>query len=313
MDKKYNDLVYLFNRLTDRIEYLFDIDKEKAFTYAMSILALDDVPSFNGVSEEANLSIESYFKRFKKENYPIDLIRRAYNEAYLYSLRDIKDLEIETTSELISLYLRYITKTIASLLDYDHVNILNPSPNSGSFLSSLALTEGINEEDLVAVEDREKFYRITTNLRDLCKLRYKVIDTLPSLSYRSDIIVSDPFLRKVEDILIFFEDYHEYLNIGGFFVVSLMTDFVKSRVFSDMLERYSLKLIGVIEYPKDLYEGLIKNSIVILEYKGEDNKEFFTAEMPSVQKIEDNYKVLNNIGSYLKGYLEGEKNENNVN
>ena len=92
-----------------------------------------------------------------------------------------------------------------------------------------------------------------------------------------------------------------------------MTDFIKSRVFSDMLERYSLKLIGVIEYPKDLYEGLIKNSIVILEYKGEDNKEFFTAEMPSVQKIEDNYKVLNNIGSYLKGYLEGEKNENNVN
>ncbi|MCR5564543.1 MAG: hypothetical protein K6F59_01935 [Gammaproteobacteria bacterium] len=67
MDKKYNDLVYLFNRLTDRIEYLFDIDKEKAFTYAMSILALDDVPSFNGVSEEANLSIESYFKRFKKD------------------------------------------------------------------------------------------------------------------------------------------------------------------------------------------------------------------------------------------------------
>ena len=29
MDKKYNDLVYLFNKLTDRIEYLFNIDKEK--------------------------------------------------------------------------------------------------------------------------------------------------------------------------------------------------------------------------------------------------------------------------------------------
>ena len=36
-------------------------------------------------------------------------------------------------------------------------------------------------------------------------------------------------------------------------------------------------------------KSLFKNSIVILEYKGGKNKEFFTAEMPSVKQIEDNW------------------------
>ena len=92
-----------------------------------------------------------------------------------------------------------------------------------------------------------------------------------------------------------------------------MTDFVRSRVFTDMIEKYGYKFIGLIEYPKDLMEGLIQNSIVILENKKEENKEFFHAEMPSIKNVDANIKVMNEIKDYLVHYIRSENNENNVN
>ena len=313
MDSKVKDLVYLFEKLTDKVSLVFETPKDNAFIVATTILAQKELPLFKNISDEDNNSIRSYFKRFKAESYSIPDLRKAFNEAFLFSLRDKENLEIETSSELIILYLRLITLTLKNSLDYEHTVIYNPSSNNGSLITSIASSEGVNSSDVYVYEDRYNYASITMNLRDLCGLDYKISDTLPSMSFRSDIIVSDPFLRSVEDILIFFEDCHDYLNQDGFIVVSLMTDFIRSRVFSDMLEKYGYTLIGLVEYPKDLYNGLIKNSIVILENKSEKNKEFFTSEMPSVKNIDGNLKVLNDIKTYLINYLGGNKNENNVN
>ena len=130
-----------------------------------------------------------------------------------------------------------------------------------------------------------------------------LLRSLPVPSFRADIIVSDPFLRNPEDILVFFEDYMEYLNMGGFFVVTLPTDYIRSRVFSDSLEKHSLVLLGLIEYPKDLLEGLIDSSIVILEKKDTTNKEFFHISMSSVKDIEKNIEIMGEIKKYLTEYL----------
>ena len=116
----------------------------------------------------------------------------------------------------------------------------------------------------------------------------------------------------MEDILVFFEDYHEYLNNEGFFIVSLMNEFVRSRVFSDMLEKYGYVLIGIIEYPKDLLEGIIDNSIVILEAKDDKNLEFFHLQMALVKNVDGNFQKIKEIKKYLREYREGSKNENHV-
>ena len=89
------------------------------------------------------------------------------------------------------------------------------------------------------------------------------------MSFRCDLLISDPFLNKVEDILVFFEDYLEYLNNESFMIVVLPTDFIRSRVFSDLIIDKGLVLIGLIEYPKDYFDGLIKSSIVIKLVKNE--------------------------------------------
>lgn len=312
MDSKIKDLVYLFEKLTDKVSLVFDTPKDNAFIVATTILSQNDLPLFKNISDEDNASLQSYFKRYKADSYTTQEIRKAFNEAFLFSLRDKEKLEIETSSELIILYLRMITTVLKNSLDYEHTIILNPSSNNGSLVTSICAS-GIYSGDIYVTEERYNYASLTMNLKNLCGLDFKVSDTLPSMKFRCDIIVSDPFLRSVEDILIFFEDYHEYLNQDGFFVVSLMTDFVRSRVFSDMIEKYGYTLIGLVEYPKDLYNGLIKNSIVILENKSEKNKEFFSAEMPSVKNIDANLKVLNDIKTYLIDYLGGNKNENNVN
>ncbi|MCR5740890.1 MAG: hypothetical protein K6G38_00295 [Gammaproteobacteria bacterium] len=306
MDKA-KELTYLFEKMTDKISLIFEIDKPKAFTAATFMLSQPKLPLFKNLSLEDNESIQSYFKRYKSETYSIPEIRLAFNEAYLFSLREKESVEVETSSELIILYLRLITLLIRSHMDYEHVMILNPSSNSGSLITAISSDPSIDSKDVFVVEDRESFSSLTQNLRDLTKLQFEVSNSLPQLSYRCDIIVSDPFLRNVEDILIFFEDYHDYLNRGGFMVLSLMTEFVRSRVFTDNLERYGLKLVGLIEYPKDLYGGLIKNSIVVLEYKDDKNKEFFHAEMPSIKNIEANQKVLKEIKEYLNNYFGGNK------
>lgn len=313
MDSKVKDLVYLIEKLTDKVSLVFETPKDNAFIVATTILSQKELPLFKNISDEDNSSIQSYFRRYKAETYTVQEIRKAFNEAFLFSLRDKENYEIETSSELIILYLRMITLTIKDCLDYEHTIILNPSSNNGSLVTSICQSENVNSSDVYVTEDRYNYASITMNLRDMCNLDYKISDTLPSMRFRCDIIVSDPFLRSVEDILIFFEDYHEYLNQDGFIIVSLMTDFVRSRVFSDMIEKYGYMLIGLVEYPKDLYNGLIKNSIVILENKKEKNDEFFTTEMPSVKNIDDNFKVLNDIKLYLTNYLGGSKNENNVN
>lgn len=307
------ELVKIMEDFTDLLMELFNSDRKTSFLAASYILSVNTLPAFTNIEEEGNKKIKKFYDSFKSMSYTPQDMRMAFNEAYLYSLKDVKDFEIETTLELPLLYLRLLTLAVTDNLNYDHVIVFNPSSNSGSLAASLSLSGKIKDEDLYVLEDRSDYSRLTLTLRDLCERKYKVSDALPSLSFKADVIVSDPFLRSVEDILIFFEDYHEYLNNDGFFIVSLMTDFVRSRVFTDMIEKYGYKFIGLIEYPKDLMEGLIQNSIVILENKKEENKEFFHAEMPSIKNVDANIKVMNEIKDYLVHYIRSENNENNVN
>jgi len=315
MDKDSNTekILNLMKDFTDLAGSLFNVSKDKAFIAASYLLSQKKLPFFSSLKENENREIQGYFNRFHEINYKPYEMRRAFKEAYLFSLRELERVNVDTTLELPLLYLKMITETIASKLNYEHTIVLNPSANDGSLAQSLADSKIIREDDLYVIEERNDFLRLSENLRDLSGFTYKTQDSLPKLSFKADIIVSDPFLRSVEDILIFFEDYLEYLNTDGFMVIVLMNEFVRSRVFTDNILKYKLVLIGIIEYPKDLLDGLIDSSIVILEKKNQLNNEFFTASMPSIKKIEDNIKVMNNIKEYIDEYIGGSTNENNVN
>lgn len=307
------DLALSLERFSGLIARIFKIDNERSFMAASYIFSQKEIPKFSNITEDENAEIRSFFTDFKNMEYRPSEMRIAFNEAYLYSLRDKESVEVNVTSELPLLYLRLIADTIASKLDYDHITVLNPNSNSGSLSVALALSPNIKAADLYAVEELPDFLRLSSSLRDLCGFNYPVQENFPKYDFRADIIVSDPFLRSVEDILIFFEDYHTYLSLDGFFIAVLMNEFVRSRVFTDMLDKYGYELIGIIEYPKDLLGGLIDSSIVVMENKREENKEFFHAKMPSVKHIEDNLKVMNDVKSYIINYMESEKNENHVN
>ena len=289
--------------LTDEVHYIFETPLDNAFVVATYILSSKSLPYFSNLSEEANNTISSIYNTFKKIQYTPYEMRRAFSEAYLMSLRDVKDYTVKVTLELPLLYFRMIVDLLASKTEYEHITILNASANIGTLSLALAMSENINENDLYVTVNNEEEVRIAENLRNLSGYTYPIQDTLPSLSFRADIIVSDPFLRTPEDILIFFEDYMEYLNTNGFFVVALPTDYIRSRVFSDSLEDHNLVLLGLIEYPKDLLEGLIESSIVILERKTATNKEFFHVSMPSIKDIEQNIKIMDEIKKYISEYL----------
>ena len=144
------ELIYLFEKMTDKVSLIFDIPKENAFSASTFILSQPQFPGFKNISEEDNESIKSYFDRYKRNNFNNGIIRRAFNEAYLFSLRDYSEVEINTTSELIILYLRMITITLRKLMDFEHVVVLNPYSNIGSLASSLAISN-LNDEDLFVV------------------------------------------------------------------------------------------------------------------------------------------------------------------
>lgn len=288
---------------TDEIHYIFETPLDNAFVVATYILSSKQLPYFSNLSEEANNTISSIYKTFKKIEYTPHEMRRAFSEAYLMSLRDVKNYTVNVTLELPLIYLRMIVDLLASHMEYEHITILNANANIGTLALALAMSENINENDLYVTVNNDEEERIAENLRNLSGYAYPIQNTLPSLSFRADIIVSDPFLRTPEDILVFFEDYMEYLNTGGFFIVTLPTDYIRSRVFSDSLEEHNLVLLGLIEYPKDLLEGLIESSIVILERKTTTNKEFFHISMSSIKDIEQNIKIMDEIKKYISKYL----------
>ena len=288
---------------TDEIHYIFETPLDNAFVVATYILSSKQLPYFSNLSEEANNTISSIYKTFKKIEYTPHEMRRAFSEAYLMSLRDVKNYTVNVTLELPLIYLRMIVDLLASHMEYEHITILNANANIGTLALALAMSENINENDLYVTVNNDEEERIAENLRNLSGYAYPIQNTLPSLSFRADIIVSDPFLRTPEDILVFFEDYMEYLNTDGFFIVSLPTDYIRSRVFSDSLEEHNLVLLGLIEYPKDLLEGLIESSIVILERKTTTNKEFFHISMSSIKDIEQNIKIMDEIKKYISKYL----------
>ena len=288
---------------TDEIHYIFETPLDNAFVVATYILSSKQLPYFSNLSEEANNTISSIYNTFKKIEYTPHEMRRAFSEAYLMSLRDVKNYTVNVTLELPLIYLRMIVDLLASHMEYEHITILNANANIGTLALALAMSENINENDLYVTVNNDEEERIAENLRNLSGYAYPIQNTLPSLSFRADIIVSDPFLRTPEDILVFFEDYMEYLNTGGFFIVTLPTDYIRSRVFSDSLEEHNLVLLGLIEYPKDLLEGLIESSIVILERKTTTNKEFFHISMSSIKDIEQNIKIMDEIKKYISKYL----------
>lgn len=297
------NLKNIISDLTDEVHYIFDTPLDKAFIVATYILSSKQLPYFSNLSEEANETIKLLYDGFRKIEYTPYELRRAFSEAFLMSLRDVKDYTVNVTLELPLLYLRMIVNLLASYSSFGHTAVLNASANIGTLSLALAISDSINADDLYVTVNSDEEERIATNLRNLSGLSYPIQSTLPSLSFRADIIVSDPFLRNPEDILVFFEDYMEYLNMGGFFVVTLPTDYIRSRVFSDSLEKHSLVLLGLIEYPKDLLEGLIDSSIVILEKKDTTNKEFFHISMSSVKDIEKNIEIMDEIKKYLTEYL----------
>jgi len=291
--------------LTDALANIFNISLEKAFIASTYILSQNELPYFKNLSEEENNIIVHYYDNFKKISYTGSEMRRAFSESYLLSLREIENYTVNVTLELPLIYLVALSDLIISNFNYSEINVLNASGNNGNLALALYLAEHINKTNLSVTVNNEDELRIATNLRDLAKGEYDISSSAKELSYRCDLIVSDPFLKTAEDILVFFEENLEYLNNEGFFITVLPTQFVRSRIFSDLVNDHSLLLIGLIEYPKDLLEGLISSSIVILEKNHKDNKEFFHSMMPSVKDIDSNIKVLNEIKKYIKDYFEG--------
>lgn len=313
-DSKNNvvQLTNLFDGMTDLVAGLFHTDNLKAFALSTYILIQKICPKFKELKEEENDQIQRYYQMYGSMNFKRDEILFSFNESFLNSLYNLKEVEVEVSPELVNIYLSVIVSVLVESSDFEHTIILNPSTNNGSLISMIASLPSVDSSFIYGIEDRPIYKRLTENLGALMNLSYQVQSNLPSLSFRSDIIVSDPFLRNVEDILVFFEDYHEYLNNEGFFIVSLMNEFVRSRVFSDMLEKYGYVLIGIIEYPQDLLEGIIDNSIVILEAKDDKNLEFFHLQMALVKNVDGNFQKIKEIKKYLREYREGSKNENHV-
>ena len=228
----------LFADFTDECQGIFDTTLQNAFIVATYIFSLKTLPYFQSLSSEANETIETYFNKFKTISYDPYEMRRAFSESYLLSLRDLESYTVNVTLELPLQYLRTITDAIASNLNYDHNNILNANGNIGNLALALALSEHIEPKDLYVTVVKPEELRLAKSLRTLSRSKYTIQDVLPSLSFRADIIVSDPFLRKIEDILVFFEDYTEYLNNHSFMIVTLPTEYIRDRVFSDSLEKH---------------------------------------------------------------------------
>jgi len=301
--KELKDIFLIF---TNKISEILKTPLDNAFILSMYLLSNNKLAYINNINEKDNEIFEKLFNNFKNIEYRPSELRRAYIEAYLDTLKNKENYTIDVTLELPIVYLRLISNVLVSNIPYSNINILNALGNNGNLACSLSISDYIDSKNIYVTVKNEKEEKIATNLRNLTGFSYEITKSLPSLSYRCDLIISDPFLRTSEDILIFFEDYLEYLNQGGFFVVILPTQFVRSRIFSDLLEDHNLILLGLIEYPSDLMEGVMKSSIVIIEKKDKRNKEFFSAEMPSVKDVEGNMKIMNEIKEYLIEYFKGE-------
>ena len=133
------ELVKIMEDFTDLLMELFNSDRKTSFLAASYILSVNTLPAFTNIEEEGNKKIKKFYDSFKSMSYTPQDMRMAFNEAYLYSLKDVKDFEIETTLELPLLYLRLLTLAVTDNLNYDHVIVFNPSSNSGSLAASLSL------------------------------------------------------------------------------------------------------------------------------------------------------------------------------
>ena len=295
-----------------KVKDAFKTDLETSFVASSFLLSQKSIPDISNISEDDNKSLKELHSEFKSISYDYETLRLAFSYAYLNSLKEKDKVRVSTTPELSIIYLKEIVKTLYDNLKYEKVNVINPYSNNG--VLTLALKNiGISDESLLSIEESKNFNILSKALRDLSYSSYEVLDMLPIDSYRFDILVSDPFLDAVEDLLIFFEDYNMYANLDAFIVVVLNNDFIRSRVFSDMIQKYKYALVGVIEYPKDLLDGALDSSIVILHNKLEPNKEFFRNVMPSVKEVDKNIENIKIIKDNLVKYLGDIENENNVN
>ena len=295
-----------------KVKDAFKTDIETSFVASSFLLSQKSIPDISNISEDDNKSLKELHSEFKSISYDYETLRLAFSYAYLNSLKEKEKVRVSTTPELSIIYLKEIVKTLYDNLKYEKVNVINPYSNNG--VLTLALKNiGISDESLLSIEESKNFNVLSKALRDLSYSSYEVLDMLPIDSYRFDILVSDPFLDAVEDLLIFFEDYNMYANLDAFIVVVLNNDFIRSRVFSDMIQKYKYALVGVIECPKDLLDGALDSSIVILHNKLEPNKEFFRNVMPSVKGVDKNIENIKIIKDNLVKYLGDIENENNVN
>jgi len=292
----------IIDGLTSKISYIFKKPLDESFIAAILILRGNSFPNISGIDDEDLKTLKQFYEAFKKEKYNALEIRRAFNEAYLSSLREIENYTVNVSLELPLQFLNMITNTIVDSFSYSNINILNAYANIGNLPVLLKSNLKAEQKLYVTVND-EKELIIAETLRDFIGFDYPIQTDLPALNFRCDLIVSDPFLRQVEDILIFFEDYVPYLNQGGFLVSSFPTAFIRSRAFSDTILNHGLVLVGLIEYPSDIIEGIMASSIVILEKKNDNNKEFFHAEMASIKDIDKNIKVMDDCKEYIKKYL----------
>ena len=295
-----------------KVKDAFKTDLETSFVASSFLLSQKSIPDISNISEDDNKFLKELHSEFKSISYDYETLRLAFSYAYLNSLKEKDKVRVSTTPELSIIYLKEIVKTLYDNLKYEKVHVINPYSNNG--VLTLALKNiGISDESLLSIEESKNFNILSKALRDLSYSSYEVLDMLPIDSYRFDILVSDPFLDAVEDLLIFFEDYNMYANLDAFIVVVLNNDFIRSRVFSDMIQKYKYALVGVIEYPKDLLDGALDSSIVILHNKLEPNKEFFRNVMPSVKEVDKNIENIKIIKDNLVKYLGDIENENNVN
>jgi len=292
----------IIDGLTTELSYIFKKPLDESFIASILILRGNSFPNFKGISDEDLKTIKAFYDAFKKESYTVPMMRRAFNEAYLSSLREIDNYTINVSLELPLQFLNMISVTILNSFNYSSVNVLNASGNIGNLPVLLKSSIKDNQKLYVTVNNENELI-IAETLRDFCMFDYPIQTDLPALNFRCDLICSDPFLRQVEDILIFFEDYVPYLNQGGFFVSSFPTAFIRSRAFSDTILNHGLVLVGLIEYPTDIVDGVIASSIVVLEKKNKQNKEFFHAEMASIKDIDKNLEVMDDLKKYITKYL----------
>lgn len=304
MENNILKLTDCFNRFNSEVTRIYNTNLKDGFMLSCFLLSLPELIEVK-VNDSDKAIIENYRKEFNSISSTKGELRRAFSNAYLNSLSEVENYKVDVSLEIMQIFFKEISEIIYKNIPYTNINVLNPYCNIGTLSSLLALGGIIDQNKLYCISKDVKEKVISESLKNMLKLNYEVDTALPSFNYRADLIISDPFFENANELLMFFADYTDYLSQNGFMVISLPTDFVRTRVFSDLLEQYSLTLILLVKGPENLAQGNMKSSIVVLEHN-KDYHEFAEADMDLYENVDANLEVLENVKDYLNKYFRGE-------